>query len=168
MSRPLDEAKDKLIEVERVYLAPLIAERNRLAREITAFQKQEQDRVAAEERARQDEINRLEQERLAAKALLAEAHPTELAQAQEVLSEAMQAQRAVIVAPLPEATRAKGAVGRTVLKYEVTDIHALYQARPDLCRIEAKASAIAAVCAVGMNIPGLKLWEEQTTNFRRS
>src|SRR6185369_7604801 len=117
LSRPLDEAKDKLIEVERVYLAPLIAERNRLAREVTAFQKQEEDRVAAKERARQDEINRLEQERLVAKALLAEAHPAELAQAQEVLSEATQAQRAVIVAPLPAPIKARGSSTRRKLCY---------------------------------------------------
>lgn len=167
LSRPLDEAKAKLIEVQNDYLAPLKAERDRLARLVTAFQKKEQDRVAAEEYARREHIQMLERERDAAKALLAEAHPSEAGSAAQALAEATEAQRAVIVAPLPAPAKARGVATRTVLCWEVTDLALLYAHRPDLCTIEPKASAIRAVCCAGMNIPGLKLWEEQQSNFRR-
>lgn len=71
---------------------------------------------------------------------------------------------AIIDEPLP---KARGQRNHESLRWEVTDIDALYRARPDLCRLEPKASAIQALCIPEMpNLPpGLKLWWERKTIF---
>lgn len=79
--------------------------------------------------------------------------------------------------PLPEAARAEGQSVREVLRFEVVDIKAVYAARPELCKIEIKPSAVNAVVfpVKGANaankdettVPGLRLWMEQDLSTRR-
>lgn len=69
---------------------------------------------------------------------------------------------AIIDEPQP---KARGQRNHETLRWEVTDIDALYRARPDLCRLEPKASAIQALCVPEMPPPGLKLWWEKKTIF---
>ena len=73
--------------------------------------------------------------------------------------------QAVIAAPEPVMEKAKGQTTKQVLRYEVTDILALVKARPDLCKIEAKASAINSTCHPNLPIPGLKLWFENVSTY---
>jgi hypothetical protein len=169
LSRPLDEAKAKLIELERNYLAPLLAEKDRLGRLVSAYQIAENERVAAEERQRQAEFERLENERrtLEAKAEKAKSIDQQV-QLEQAAYQATEAATAVLMAPLPEVSKAKGAATRMELKWEVTDRDALYKARPDLfTEPELKASAVKACCGVKTVIPGIRFWEIPQTSFRR-
>ncbi len=91
--------------------------------------------------------------------------------ASQALAEAEHAKAAstaAIMAPLPEAQKARGVATKRELRVEVTDIHALYRSRPDLVRLEANIAGIKATCVPEMpNLPdGLKLWWEMKTSTR--
>ena len=179
---PLLTAQRRLMELKQEHCAPLEAEKKRLGGLVSGFQLAEAQRVLDEERQRNAEIMRLEDEREAArKAALkavADAAATAdtaseiaadvaLAQAQENLAQAEAQTYTAIVAPLPEPVKAVGASTKMKLCHEVTDIHALYKARPELCEIKVKPSAVNAICKATDKIPGLKLWSEPVTSFRR-
>lgn len=78
--------------------------------------------------------------------------------------------------PVPEfvpktiAVVAPKAAGLAVTKqprYEVTDIKALYAARPDLCKLEVSGSAVISAMRDGLvECPGLKLWWETSAQVR--
>ena len=58
---------------------------------------------------------------------------------------------------------------RKVWKHEVTDIGALYRARPEFCVIESRPYVINAEIRGGMHeCPGLRIWEEIDTIVRTS
>ena len=65
---------------------------------------------------------------------------------------------------LPVAQTTHGSIGSATSKkfwnYEVTDIHALYAARPDLVKIEVKARETKAACQTNQAIPGLRIFED--------
>ncbi len=175
LKKPLLDAGRQVDALAKDFVAPLTSELNRIERLVTNFQQAEQRRVAEEEAKRRAEIERLERERVARevaarKAAEAITNEAELAAAIKVEEEARAAaeqQQAVIRAPLPEAAMAGGTSTRKVMRWEVTDLRALYAARPELCTIEAKASAINATCVPEMPVPGLKMWWEDKTTIRR-
>lgn len=168
LARPLTEKAKQLRQIEIDYLAPLLVEKERLGRLVTARQQAEAHRVVEEERKRREEIEALEKARAEAEAKAQRAR-TEAGQLKAELAahQAQQAQEEIIRAPLPAAVKAAGAATRKKLCWRVTDIKALYAARPELCTIEAKASAIQAVCKATDKIDGLELWDEPVTSFRR-
>ncbi len=174
LARPLNDAAKLLIQLETDHCAPLLAEKDRLGRLVTQFQQEERRRVEREEQARAEAIAKLEAERIAlekqaqsaAGTIQSESDLNRAIEAEKAALEANQAARQAIVAPLPEMNKARGAATRRVLKWEVVDLNALYKARPELCRIEAKASAINATCVPEMAVPGLRLWWEDATSFR--
>lgn len=61
-----------------------------------------------------------------------------------------------------------GIATRKVVKFEVTDIHALYAARPELVKMEANTAVINAVLRSNprASIPGLRTWEEAAAIVR--
>jgi hypothetical protein len=65
---------------------------------------------------------------------------------------------------LPSAPTTRGESGTSTAKkfwnYEVTDIAALYKARPDLVKIEQKPREILAAVKVDQSIPGLRIFED--------
>ncbi len=178
---PFLDGQRKINALAKDHFGPVIAKRDKLGEMISAFQLAERERVQAEERARQAEIERLEAEQrkaqadaMAAQALAMSATEDQqvemdiaAAQAVQAVEMAREEQRAVIVAPLPQVQKASGASTKESLDFEVTDLMALVKARPDLCKIEAKASAIKAVCKIGDQIPGLRLFNTVKTSFRR-
>lgn len=137
LSQPLRDATAKLKALADDHNGPLTVEIDRLQRLATVFDIEEQARQDADEKARQ-----------------------------ELMAEAVTGSdvEAIAVDPLP---KARGQRNHESLRWEVTDIDALYRARPDLCRLEPKASAIQALCIPEMpNLPpGLKLWWEKKTIF---
>lgn len=167
LAKPLNDACDRLIDIERDYLAPLLAEKERIGRLVTAYQVAEAHRVAEENRRRQEEIEKLEKLRLEAE-VKAQRARTENGQlkAEMAAHYAEQAQQEVIRAPLPAAVKARGAATRKKLCYRVTDIEALYKAAPHLCTVSEKPSAIIATCDPSRPVPGLELWFEDKTIFR--
>lgn len=61
-----------------------------------------------------------------------------------------------------------GIATRTTIKFEVTDVHALYAARPDFVKLEAHKNVINAVLKANprASIPGLRTWEESSAVTR--
>ena len=138
LTKPLLDGQRMLKKLSDDHIAPLEAELQRLQRLATVFLEAEQVRVAAEMKARLE--------------LAAEAKTD--ADFAVISNEAM-----------PTEARAQGQTLRKVLKWEVTDLRALYLARPELCKLEAKASAINVSCVPEMPVPGLKLWWENAATF---
>ena len=171
--------KEKPLELTRLIdrlaaeaSAPALAEKERLGKLTSQFQRAEAARVVREEASRLAAIRaaQAETDRLAAELAAAKKAPdadwdrrieTALA-----VTQAQEAERAVICAPAPVAEKATGAVVKKVILYEVTDIAALYVAAPHLVRLEPNAAAIRATISATTNIPGLRVWEEIQTSFR--
>jgi hypothetical protein len=176
LTKPLLETQRQLKALADDHCAPLIEEQRRVERLVTMFQEAETRRVAEEERKRQEAYAKAERERVAAEEAARKAAEKATTEKQlftaikkeEVAIAAAVKVQDIIAAPLPEAMKSKGAATRKVLKWEVTDLNALVKARPDLCKIEPKASAIQATCIPEMpNLPpGLKLWWENQTSIR--
>lgn len=93
------------------------------------------------------------------------------ARAQEAEQAAQQAEeRAADIAPAAVAAPAKaaGMIAKKIWKHEVTDIKALYAARPELVKLEPKTALINSAIAMEecKEIPGLRIWEEIDTTVR--
>jgi DNA polymerase III alpha subunit (gram-positive type) len=179
LTRPLLEGQRLLKALSDDHCAPLLEQKSRLERLAVGFSQAEARRVQEEERIRQAEFRKAEEARLkaekeaaekAAKADRASATTKDIkaaSKAEEKVIAAEAAVQAVIAAPLPEVSKSRGQQTKKVMCFEVTDLNALVAARPDLCKIEAKASAINAVCKPDMvNVPpGLRLWYEDRVVF---
>jgi len=168
-TKPLLEAQRLVKFLVDSHLAPLLAEIKRIEKMGTAFLEAEEHRVLAEQKKQREEFEAAQRRQfeLDDAARKAAESGGRLAQfeANKKLEAAKEVTAAIIAAPEPEAIRARGQSIKQVLKYEVTDIYALVKARPDLCKIEEKASAINATCHPNMQIPGLKLWYENKSTF---
>lgn len=140
------------------------AEEQRILREAEA--KRQADEAAARKRA--DELAQKEAKaRSAGKAALyAEQARLEREQAEAAAqahdeataNQIVQTRTAAVLAPVKQ----KGIGTRSVVKFEVTDIHALYAVRPELVKLEPNTLVINA-CIRGnplASIPGLRVWEE--------
>jgi hypothetical protein len=168
---PFRQRVDLIDSLAKDASAPCKAALDRLSALVSLFQQQEAERVRLAEQARQEEIARLEIERQKKEEALKVVQATMTTE--KDLEEAIKAEAAAkqaaadaynrIAAPVPEALRATGAATQKVMCYEVTDVHALYRARPELVRLEANAAAIRATVMVGMTVPGLRIWEETKT-----
>lgn len=176
LAKPLNDACDKLIQIEKDYLAPLLEQKERLSLAVTGYQMEEAERVRREETARAAEVARLEAERHAAEAKASRAK-SEAGQlkAELVAHQASQAVQELVRAPLPEPVKARGSATRRELRHVVTDIKALYAARPELCTVEVRPSVIKALfnppatadrAHPDKSIPGLLLYWELSTSFR--
>ncbi len=183
LTAPLLNAQRQLKSLADDHLGPLTAELSRLERLATNFQEQERRRVQLEEQRRQEEIVRLERERLELEAKAAELAAK--ANTEKQLDKAIAAETvaiakneqvmAAVMAPPPVVARASGQQFKKVVRYEVTDLKKLYAARPELCNLEIKPSAVNATCMPFGNatfdqpdteqVPGLKLWWENKTTF---
>ena len=154
--------------------APVKGEMVRVGALVAKFQQAEAERVKREREDREKkELAAMEAARLAAQkereAVAAMNDEASLAKAVAAEEEAKRKEKemyATLTAPAPAAIKAKGSATRTVLKFEVTDIHALYAANRALVKLEPNTAAIKAICVAGQEIPGLKVWEEQATSFR--
>lgn len=124
-------------------------------KEKVKFYRMEKERVRQEEEAR-----RLKeyQEKVAAEQAAAKA----------------KGESAPIIAPpptiLPAAQTTRGEVGATTASkfwnYEVTDLAALYVARPDLVTLEVKRRETLAAITKNQNIPGLRIFEDMKVSAR--
>ena len=176
LKKPLLDAGRLLDSLAKDFTAPLSAELGRIERLVTDFQQVEDRRVALAEQQRREDYERLAAERLAAEGLARAASSamlteSDLDRALRVEAEMLRAHetlQALITAPPPEKARATGASTRRVVRWEVLDVRALYAARPELCTLEAKASAINATCFPEMPVAGLRLWWEDKTTIRRA
>jgi len=150
---PIKAVADRIKRTADDHVQELNEALNKLSALSTQWTRAERERAVREEQARAAELAKLQARQDALKTNAAK----------EKVEVKIQA---TIAAPLPEAVKARGTISRKVLKWEVTDIKALYAARPELCHVEPNAAAIKAVCSAKLEVPGLRLWEEETTSFR--
>lgn len=172
-------AKDFAAEVdaEETRLDSLINAHVRKEAEKARRAQQMRDDIAAKKRKREQEIAdqaEAERKRLEQEAAKTE-DPEEAARlARQAKDNALAAeesrQRAENITSTPVAIqpRSDGLTVKKVWKHKITDIDALYRARPDLVTLEPKTNAInAAIRQAGdRNIPGLDIYEEIDTSIR--
>lgn len=181
LTKPLLDGQRLLKALADDHVGPLKDEITRIERTGFAFVQAERRRIEEEERKRQEAFAKAEQERVEAEQKAAAAarkladdeskrNVNAVAKAEVKVIAAEEKVQAIIAAPPPEVARVAGQKVRKTLKYEVTDINALVKARPELCKIEAKASAINATCTPEMPNPppGLRLWWEESTTYGAS
>jgi len=173
-TKPIRDLNDLVSTMVKDLIAPVKSEMERVGRHVAMFRHQEEERVRKEEIERQKAIQVAEDAaRAAAEAQAkAEANMTTEADLQAALATEAAAKakelayRTTVTAPLPEVQRSKGSAVRKEVRFEVLDIHAVYAARPELCRIELNASACRAILTKDSVVPGLRITEEKIGGFR--
>ncbi len=163
LTRPLDAAKGRLIEVEREYCDPLKAQIDRLQKAGGAYADAERKRVEAEEAERRKAAEALAKAETEQDDFFG-VDPVAVAQAAETLP--------AVAAP----SRAKGQADVPVLHVEITDKAAAFKARPDWFSVEPrmgviKQCAIPAADRTAENpettlYPGVKCWWERRTIYK--
>lgn len=137
-------------------------------RTIASFDNAERVKAEAEAKRLRDEAARKENERQKAiqdarNAATEEQRAEQLKLAEQLQSQAKAAQAAVVAAPPKPA----GVSSRKVWKFTVTDIKALYTAKPELCEVTHSQSRINAAIAGGMReCAGLTIYEDTQINAR--
>lgn len=138
LTKPLLEGQRLLKALADDHVGPIKEELARLERLGTVWAVAEEKRVAAEMKARL-----------------------------ELAAEAKTDSEFAIISnePLPEAERARGQTLRQVMKWEITDIHALYAAKRGCVKLEPSASGIAVLCVPEMETPGIRCWWEDKSSY---
>jgi hypothetical protein len=133
-------------------------EQARIAREAQEKAYQEEQRLIREAAAKRDEI-----ELSSRSAAVSERRIDKLEAKTFDAIATVRAGAATIAAAKPV-----GISTRNVVKFEVTDVHALYAARPELVKLEPNAGVINAVLrgSPKASIPGLRVWEEAAAIVR--
>jgi hypothetical protein len=156
-----DLAKELTIAVE--------AERSRISRLLGDYQMEIRRIQQEQERKAREEEERIRAEAQAkADALLASGRnvETKLEKLEVKTFNAVAEVRAA--GAVPVAPKLAGVATRTEVKFEITDIAALYRARPELVTLTPNTAAIKAVlkAAPSLELPGLRHWKEASTFVR--
>jgi hypothetical protein len=158
---PVLEVGKRIDSVAKDYLAPLEDEAKRLSIIVGSYQEaalrkaeKEREEAAKAQAAALAEM----QEKQSAALEAGDAEAADAARA-EAADKIAASQLKVIEA---EGPKADGIVTRTSWKFDVTDIQALYKARPELCVISPNNAAIRAIVKAsnGAAVPGLRIWQE--------
>lgn len=169
---PVLELGRKIDALAKEITTELDAESARVSKVLGAYQLAEKQKAEAAERLARDEARRLqaEAEQKAREAAKAAASDDEaLAVASEIMDTAAakiaETKQAIVSTVAPKA--ANTGVREDVV-YEVTDIAALYAARPELVTLEPNGAAIRAICKANpkLQLPGLRHWTEAKTFIR--
>lgn len=160
---PVLELGKKIDALAKEITAELESEAGRVAKVLGAYQLEEKRKAEAAARAAREEEERIKRE-AAAKAEAAA--PAEVAAIVDQATERIVATRqaaAAVVAP-----KAANTGVREDVCFEVTDIVALYAARPELVNLEPNGTAIRAICKANpkLQLPGLRHWTEAKTIIR--
>ena len=158
---PVLEVGRRIDAVAKDYLGPLDTEAKRLSVMVGSYQ-EAAVRKAAKLREEEAKIQAAAVEEMLAKQNAAAAAGDEAAgdAAREEAANIIAASQ--IASTNAEGPKADGIVTRTAWKFEVSDIDALYAARPELCAISPNNAAIRAVLKGnnGKPIAGLRIWQE--------
>lgn len=138
LTKPLLAGQRDLKATIDDHLAPVKSELDRLERLASVYLVEQEARIAAEQKARLD---------------LAGEAKTE-SDFQSVMAE-----------PIAEADRARGQSMRAVMKWEITDLVALYHAKPLCVKLEPRPSMIQELCVPEMPTPGIRCWYENKATF---
>ena len=162
------------------YCAPIDAEIERISKLVSTFQDAELKRVNSENaRLRADEErlrNELaERNRLAAQAERDAATANVASPDADTLALVMREQAAQAAADLTVLatrtstgpSRAPGMIVRKVVKYEITDPIKVWAKWPNFFKLEPRASIINATIFDGFECPGMRVWIETETGFKK-
>jgi len=164
---PVLEVGKRIDSVAKEYLAPLEAEKSRLETLVGSYQEAARRKAEKErEEAAKEQAAALEkmQEKQAAALAAGDEEAADAARA-EAADAIAASQLAVIEA---EGPKIEGVSTRTAWKFEVTDINALFAARPELCIVSENGPAIRAILKpnAGKPIPGLRIWQAASAIVR--
>lgn len=169
---PVLDLGRKIDALAKEIVADLTVEIGRVSRVLGDYQIAEKRKAEAAERLARDEARRIqaEAEQKAREAAKAANSDTEaLAAASEIMDTAaakiVETRKAIVSTVAPKAA---GTAVREDVCFEVTDIVALYAARPELVNLEPNGSAIRAICKANpkLQLPGLRHWTEAQTSIR--
>ena len=168
IGRPVLELTRKINDTAKDFVSTLSSEKARLENILGEYQAAERAKADRLRREAQDEADRLARE--AARAATVADRASTSVEADRAQQAAAQAETAAIEARVAVATIAptkpEGVAVRATWKFEVTDIKALFAARPDLCVIEPNNAGIRAQIPHNQNIPGLRIWKEAKASIR--
>ncbi len=158
---PVLEVGRRIDTVAKEYLAPLDTEASRLSVIVGSYQEaaRRQAEKEREEAAKAQAAAIAEMQEKQAAAMEAGNEQAADAARAEAADKIAESQLSVIAA---EGPRLDGITTRTSWKFEVSDIKALFAARPELCIVTPNNAAIRAVVKAsnGAAIPGLRIWQE--------
>ncbi len=139
----------------------VLVEIKRIKSLICSYQEEEARKIREEQHRLAEEVRK---EAEAAKAKLAAA---QTAKDQERVRSEAQANIAKIVDSAPTMQQSKGVTTREVTDYEITDIHALFRERPDLCHPPTpRHNAIIQLLDSGIVIPGIRKFRTMKATTR--
>jgi len=168
VKKPFIEA-GKLIDAKhKEFSEALEMEKLRISRAIGAYDTEQRRLAEVEAKRLRDEAARVENERQKAlqdarKAETEAQRAEQLKLAEQLQAQAKAAQAAVVATPPKPA----GVPSRKVWRFTVTDIRALYAAKPELCEVTHSQSRINAAIAGGMReCAGLSIFEDTQINAR--
>jgi hypothetical protein len=158
---PVLDVGRRIDSVAKDYLNPLESEAKRLSVLVGSYQEAAR-RKAERER---EEAARVQAE---ATAEMYRKQNEALARGDEAAADAARAEaadkiaEAQLAAVNAEGPKADGIVTKTAWKFEVTDVLALFDARPELVVMTANNAALRAVIKAsnGKAIPGVRIWQE--------
>jgi hypothetical protein len=165
IKEPFTRKGKEIDGMANTYSGPLENEKNRLSGLVTRFQAAEQQKAWEAEQKRKaelDEIARVQADldRAARAGAISQAAAAE---AQNTLNVASAKTLVVTVEP----PKAQGV--RNIRKFRVTDIAALYRARPDLVELSPRTAMINKVIEIPETIPqipGIEVYEEIKVQVR--
>jgi len=171
IGKAIDESAKKF--VERIQEAL-----NRLGGLVTAWDTAERERIEAEKAKAELEKRKLIEEAKKAEELARKAaeSATEenagLSEAESALLAQEEADRkkaeveSALRAPEPEKAKVSGTIRRKVVRWVIEDKAKVFEAHPDWFEIVPKKATINERVFAGMEVPGMKIWEEVATSFR--
>lgn len=164
VKQPILDLGRKIDDTAKEFVGPLTQEVNRIERAVGAYQAAEREKAEKAKRAAQEEERRIREE-AARKAAFAESD--------EEAEQALNAAADQVSTLRQETAKIERKPAGTALlmqrKWEVEDIEALFEARPELVRLEPNGDAIRALLKSSKklpSIPGLRVWEEAKTSIR--
>lgn len=165
------------------FAAALEAEVARIGRLVADYTEKQRRAAAEAERKRQEELSRIEADRVAAEqaaqkkaaeeannAKSPEEAETVAARVQEtreaIAQDAAKRTADILLAPAPAAPKIKGVSVAKSWRFSVEDVEALYRARPDLVELVPSVRRINEAIKGGQQIQGLRVWEQTKVGVR--
>ncbi|MDP0498706.1 MAG: hypothetical protein Q7P63_01280 [Verrucomicrobiota bacterium JB022] len=164
VKQPILDLGRKIDDTSKEFSKDLNAQVQRLERLLGAYQAAEREKAEKARRAALEEERKI---REAAQREAAEAFTDE--EAEQALNNAADQVSALRQQNTTLDYKPAGTALLIQRKFEVEDIDALFQARPELCKIEPNNEAIRSLLKVSKklpSIPGIRAWEEAKSSIR--
>lgn len=168
IGKPILELTRKINSIAKEFSQDLADEKARLESILGEYQAAERRAADAARRLAQDEANRFAADAARAQHAVERAvSATEIERSQQAAAELeVKAIEARVAVSAIAAIKPEGVAVRSLWKFEVIDINALFKARPDLCVIEPNNAGIRAQIPHNQSLPGLRIWQEAKASVR--